>query len=72
MKSFFSKECKSLLNGLLEKEPEKRLGTNGIDEIKNHPFFKSLNWKNLELKKVNPPFTPNVKDEFDLRYFDLN
>jgi len=30
MKTFFSKECKSLINGLLEKDPNKRLGVNGF------------------------------------------
>ena len=51
MKSFFSLECKSLLNGLLEKDPYKRLWKN-IDQIKKHSFFKSISWSDLNSKKT--------------------
>lgn len=30
------------------------------NEIKTHSFFLSINWKDLEEKKIPPPFTPNV------------
>ena len=36
-----------------------RLGVNGADEVKRHPFFKGINWNNM--KSHNPPFIPNVK-----------
>jgi len=28
-------------------EPENRLGRNGIDEIKAHPFFKGVDWDKI-------------------------
>jgi len=28
-------------------EPEIRLGRNGVDEIKNHPFFEGYDWANV-------------------------
>lgn len=37
---FFSPEAKSLISGLLTRDPAKRLGSAGVQEIKNHPFFK--------------------------------
>mmetsp|Transcript_6464 Transcript_6464/g.19613 ORF Transcript_6464/g.19613 Transcript_6464/m.19613 type:complete len:488 (+) Transcript_6464:153-1616(+) len=37
--------CKSLLLGLLEKDPEKRLGRSGIQDLKNHEFFSEFNWE---------------------------
>jgi len=43
----FSKKLKSIINMLLEKDPEKRLGspaTGGVDSIKKHPFFEDLDW----------------------------
>ena len=37
---------------------ENRLGVNGIDEIKNHIFFKGFDWENV--RKMKPPFVPNL------------
>ena len=45
-----------------------RLGANGVDEIKSHPFFKGLDWKNLRNQKS--PFIPKIKDEEDVSRFD--
>jgi serine/threonine protein kinase len=41
---YLSAAAVSLLQGLLCKEPEKRLGYNGVDEVKSHPFFKDVDW----------------------------
>lgn len=38
-------DLKNLLLGLLEKDPNKRLGTvHGAKEIIDHPWFKDLRW----------------------------
>lgn len=49
----FSKECKDLCEGLMEKNPSKRLGfkNNDCEELKNQPFFKNINWGRLEAGK---------------------
>lgn len=46
----FSKQCKDLCEGLMEKNPAKRLGfkNNDCEELKNQPFFKEINWGRLE------------------------
>lgn len=46
----FSKDCKAICEGLMEKDPVKRLGfkNNYCTELKNHPFFKEINWGRLE------------------------
>lgn len=46
----FSKECKDICEGLMEKDPTKRLGfkNNECAELKNQPFFKDINWGRLE------------------------
>ena len=45
-----------------------RLGKNGSEEIKKHPFFKGVNWK--KIKDMKPPFIPNLKNDYDTKYFE--
>ena len=52
-----SPEAKKLIFDFLS-ERENRLGVNGIDEIKNHKFFKNFDWENI--RKMKPPFVPNL------------
>jgi serum/glucocorticoid-regulated kinase 2 len=40
----FFPDTTSILAGLLDRDPLKRLGAKGADEIKQHPFFHSINW----------------------------
>lgn len=51
----FTPEAEDLLKQLLAKDPEKRLGHNGVDEIKSHPFFSHIDWKKLSQKEVESP-----------------
>eukprot|EP01089_Gocevia_fonbrunei_P011873 TRINITY_DN2643_c0_g2_i1.p1 TRINITY_DN2643_c0_g2~~TRINITY_DN2643_c0_g2_i1.p1 ORF type:complete len:486 (-),score=93.64 TRINITY_DN2643_c0_g2_i1:70-1527(-) len=53
----------SLLNGLLEKDPNTRLSDPST--IKAHPFFKGIDWEKLNIKGVTPPYVPPVKDKMD-------
>jgi hypothetical protein len=39
MMPMFTEEAKSILAGLLQKDPQMRLGARGIQEIKDHIFF---------------------------------
>jgi hypothetical protein len=39
MPTYLSDEAHDLLIRLLDKDPSKRLGKDGSDEIKQHPFF---------------------------------
>ena len=45
-----------------------RLGKNGSEEIKAHPFFKGINWK--KIRDMKPPFIPNLKSDSDVKYFE--
>lgn len=67
-----SPEARSLLSGLLVKQPDQRLGGGPDDylEIQQHPFFASINWTDLVHKKIQPPFKPQVTSDTDTRYFD--
>uniref|UniRef100_A0A452FT42 non-specific serine/threonine protein kinase n=1 Tax=Capra hircus TaxID=9925 RepID=A0A452FT42_CAPHI len=67
-----SPEAKSLLSGLLKKDPKQRLGGGSEDakEIMQHRFFASIVWQDVYQKKLSPPFKPQVTSETDTRYFD--
>lgn len=52
-----------LIGRLLEKDPTKRLGYNrGASEIKQHVFFRGLQWDKLT-EVLRPPFLPSMDDE---------
>lgn len=65
---WITKESKDILEKLLERDPSKRLGVNGI--IRTHPFFKTINWTLLEKRELEPPFKPKVKSPGDYSNFD--
>ena len=52
---FFSIELKDLLKQLLSKDPYKRIGVLDKNEIKNHIWFKGLDWNKLSRKEIPPP-----------------
>ncbi|CAD8064466.1 unnamed protein product [Paramecium sonneborni] len=70
MKEWFSNAARSVLNGLLQNDPTKRLGANGSQEIKDHEFFREIDWDKLYNKQIQPPFKPKVFGHKDLRHFD--
>ncbi|XP_048374140.1 rhodopsin kinase GRK1 [Sphaerodactylus townsendi] len=59
----FSADCKACCEGLMAKEPAQRLGfkNNTCSELKNHVFFKKMNWNRLEAGLLEPPFVPDPK-----------
>ena len=60
------------INKLIKRNPEERLGKNGIEEIKNHPFIKYFNWKDLYLMKIKAPFVPpETGDNYDNQYCNM-
>uniref|UniRef100_K7GGE9 Protein kinase C delta type n=1 Tax=Pelodiscus sinensis TaxID=13735 RepID=K7GGE9_PELSI len=65
---WITKESKDILEKLFERDPTKRLGITG--NIKEHSFFKTINWTALEKKEVEPPFKPKVKSASDYNNFD--
>uniref|UniRef100_A0A8C3FQ88 G protein-coupled receptor kinase n=1 Tax=Chrysemys picta bellii TaxID=8478 RepID=A0A8C3FQ88_CHRPI len=75
----FSPQLRSLLEGLLQRDVNRRLGCmgHGAQEVKEDPFFQSLDWQMVFLQKVRypPPLIPprgevNAADAFDIGSFD--
>ena len=65
----WSNDSMDFINKLLQRKPQKRLGYNSIDEIKNHPWMSDIDWDLLFNKKIDAPFIPPVnKENFDKRY----
>ncbi|KAJ8306134.1 hypothetical protein KUTeg_016679, partial [Tegillarca granosa] len=63
--------ARSVLEGLLQKDKEQRLGARkDFMDIKIHPFFADINWNDLDNKKIPPPYNPNVSGQLDLKHFD--
>ncbi|KAF3955255.1 hypothetical protein ACB098_01G281500 [Castanea mollissima] len=59
--SSISFAAKDLIRGLLVKDPQKRLGfKRGATEIKQHPFFESVNW--ALIRSTHPPEIPKPID----------
>ena len=64
----WSFESGDFINKMLYRKPFKRLGFNGIYEIKSHPWFKGFNWNELINKTMVSPFVPKSGDNFDKKY----
>ena len=62
----------SILQKLLTREPEKRLGSGPKDaeEIMVHPYFRNINFDDIYHCRVTPPFIPKIDSATDVRNFD--
>lgn len=54
----WSEEARDIINQLLQRKEEQRLGHKGPQSIKDHPWFKDINWIDLLAQKVEAPFLP--------------
>ncbi|KAI9787140.1 MAG: Serine/threonine kinase [Geoglossum umbratile] len=62
----------SILQKLLTREPEIRLGSGPTDaqEIMSHAFFRNINWDDIYHKRVPAPFLPQITSPTDTSNFD--
>lgn len=62
----------SILQKLLTREPELRLGSGPTDaqEIMSHAFFRGVDWDDVYHKRVPAPFMPTIKNRADTSNFD--
>ncbi|XP_053567023.1 ribosomal protein S6 kinase alpha-2 [Bombina bombina] len=72
MPQFLSSEAQCLLRALFKRNPCNRLGAglDGVEEIKRHMFFITIDWNKLFRKEIKPPFKPAVGRPEDTFHFD--
>ncbi|XP_043082310.1 ribosomal protein S6 kinase alpha-3 isoform X6 [Puntigrus tetrazona] len=72
MPQFLSSEAQSLLRSLFKRNPSNRLGAgpDGVEEIKRHPFYATIDWNKLFRREIHPPFKPASGRPDDTFYFD--
>ncbi|KAL1528188.1 hypothetical protein AB1Y20_009547 [Prymnesium parvum] len=77
-KDYLSDDGESFLRGLLTRNVNQRIGGTSSEEAfrkcKRHPFFRSIDWEQLESGSFKAPFRPseqvNAKDESKMKTFD--
>lgn len=63
-----SPKARDFIDRLLTFDPSSRLGANGADEVKRHPFLAGTDWQNVRTTEAN--FVPQVADPESTDYFD--
>lgn len=61
-----SPEAEDMIHRLIA-APEERLGRNGAQEIKDHPFFAGVDWSTI--RRIDAPFVPRLTSVTDTSYF---
>ncbi|KAJ7935427.1 kinase-like domain-containing protein [Mycena leptocephala] len=70
-KGAISEDGRQFVRGLLNRNPKHRLGAvRDVEELKEHPFFSSIDWAALARKEVMPPFKPVVESDESTANFD--
>lgn len=70
--SSFDSNAKSLVKHILVQDLSKRYGNlkNGVNDIKEHRFFKNMDWGDLIKGKINPIYKPKVSSNGDVNNFN--
>ncbi|XP_065167305.1 ribosomal protein S6 kinase beta-2-like [Atheta coriaria] len=69
---YLTSDARDLVRKLLKRQVGARLGAQPHDslEVKQHQFFKHINWDDVLKRKLEPPFKPCLTSEDDVSQFD--
>jgi serine/threonine protein kinase len=70
--SYVSDDAKDVISKLLTRRQASRLGnlSRGYLDVKEHPWFKTLNFEKLNAKTLKTPWKPQLSNPLDARNFD--
>eukprot|EP00096_Caligus_rogercresseyi_P002679 TRINITY_DN14911_c0_g1_i1.p1 TRINITY_DN14911_c0_g1~~TRINITY_DN14911_c0_g1_i1.p1 ORF type:complete len:393 (+),score=117.57 TRINITY_DN14911_c0_g1_i1:425-1603(+) len=68
--AYMTPDAKDFIRKLLRKCQVKRLGSNGGSEVRNHPFFRDIDWDKVYNRLYKPPYEPSAVSDEDVSEFD--
>lgn len=71
MPLYFSENLKDLIRNILQADNSKRFGNLklGVRDIKEHKWFRVMNWQALICRKLRSPYKPVSNGDEDLQHF---
>ncbi|KAH0561876.1 ribosomal protein S6 kinase beta-1-like [Cotesia glomerata] len=69
---YLTHDARDLIRKLLKRQVHQRLGSGSGDaeQVKNHIFFRHINWNDVIQRKLKVPFKPTLTSEDDVSQFD--
>ncbi|CAG9817425.1 unnamed protein product [Phaedon cochleariae] len=69
---YLTGDARDLVRKLLKRQVPSRLGAAPEDAqaVKQHQFFKHINWDDVLSRKLDPPFKPSLSGDDDVSQFD--
>lgn len=70
--SAMSPDAKDIISKLCHVHPSRRLGNlrGGAADVKNHPWFKDIDWERMYNRQLEAPIKPHVSCSTDTRNFE--
>lgn len=65
--AYLTPDARDLIRRLMKRQVSQRLGSGPSDglEVRSHPFFKNVNWKDVIERRLEPPIKPVLVKPFD-------
>eukprot|EP00127_Corallochytrium_limacisporum_P002308 Clim_evm96s109 gene=Clim_evmTU96s109 len=71
--SHIEETSKQFISELLTRDPTQRIGAlvDGVDDVKQHPFFGGLDWRMVDEQQLRPPIVPRLDSPGDASNYDM-